>query len=492
MKLVINIDPLLPSKTKKRSMYCWELITNIIGISALITFHKKTNDKNRFNIFYGFRNNFMLKKYDLYIPYNEDTNYSDIFFMEKIPIIYTSQKIDFVVKNGRIGFDIIGVMFHLLSLKDEYDSNDVDYLGRYDVQKSDYLKHDFFKYPIVNLYISLIKNLIVKKLGTQDCVPMWKDNKVFAVALSHDVDSISRFSPSRSSYGFKRAINSKTLYQKMFFSLYGLYTLILSPLKYVTKNDNGWPFKKICCIENQYNVRSTFFMLPINNFSKHYLDSLYSYNEKIFYNKRWTPLKYIMQEITKAGWRIGLHSSINTNTDAVLMTHQKECLEKLLDNKILSNRQHFLMFIDDKTLLTQESSGFKIDSTIGFNAIQGFRSFICSPYKPFSLSQNRPIDMWELPITIQDISLFSKPNLKVDNYFKQAKESIIEVMKYNGAASISWHTNCVNEKRWPGWLKVYEMLLGWLNKNNAYIAPVEDIIEWWEYRSTLFEIKIEQ
>jgi peptidoglycan/xylan/chitin deacetylase (PgdA/CDA1 family) len=248
------------------------------------------------------------------------------------------------------------------------------------------------------------------------------------------------------------------------------------------KRDEFWPFERLCQLENKYNVKSTFFFLPPRINPIHYLDRLYAYNEKLFYHKKWTKLKDIISDIYLNGWKIGLHAGLESYCNANILIEQKRSLEKLLSIKLDTVRQHFLRFRNDYTWKVQESANFKCDSTYGFNETIGLRSLFCFPFKPFSISKNMQLNLWEIPLAIQDNALFLHEKQNNKSYFEIAKHLLCEVRKVGGVATLLWHSNTVGSKSYPGWLEVYEEILKWATTEGAFIGSIEEIIDWWEYR----------
>ena len=108
-----------------------------------------------------------------------------------------------------------------------------------------------------------------------------------------------------------------------------------------SKENPYWAFKKIMSIENEYQVKSTFFFLeeslPFKFFSpKNWKLSLGKY-------KFSTPPVYnIIKELDANGWEIGLHGSYNSFRDYSLLSREKNNLEKVLAKPVVGIRQHYL------------------------------------------------------------------------------------------------------------------------------------------------------
>lgn len=484
MRLIIFIDRNIPKNDIQKVVYVWELVAKLIGVSTEITNEMKENilsSDRFFAIYYGYLHNISKPIFNLIIPYEPLQTPIKVKYIQDLPILYYSKEPLYLVNEKKFGFDVIMIIFYLLVGYEEYRTHETDDLGRYMIKKTIFYRLKLYKIPLVNIYINLIKEEITKKF--KNCfLPVWKANRPFALVLSHDVDAISTYSITNTIAFCKKTLNASSLLWKVKYAGYALISLLMTPSKYILKHDRLWAFAQLCELESRYDAKSTFFFLPLPLDSAHHLDRPYSYNERIFYKNKWMKLKDIITDMHHKGWGIGLHAGIETYDNPKLLKKQKESLQKLLNIKVKTVRQHLLRFRNDDTWKAQELAGFMCDSTFGFNEIIGFRSFFCHPYKPYSLSEDRTLNMWELPLTIQDNALLIHGGHSNDNYSKIAINLLEKVKKINGVAVLLWHTDKIEDKRYPEWLTVYEEILKWATSENAFIGSVEEIMNWWEYR----------
>ena len=142
-----------------------------------------------------------------------------------------------------------------------------------------------------------------------------------------------------------------------------------------------------------------------------------------------------------------------------MLNLEKERLGKVSGKAILGGRQHYLRWKTPDTWRIWEKAGLKYDTTMSFADYEGFRCGICFPYKPFDVLENRVLDIWELPLTVMDGSLFDYQNLTPEEGFQRIKELIETVKKYSGVFVLLWHNSSFDELRLPGWSRVCEKTL---------------------------------
>src|SRR5437870_901159 len=59
------------------------------------------------------------------------------------------------------------------------------------------------------------------------------------------------------------------------------------------------------------------------------------------------------------------------------------------------------------TLPAVAAAGFEYDSSLAFAEEPGFNAGIARPFRPYDWSQDRPLDLIEIPLAIMDTSLLS-------------------------------------------------------------------------------------
>ena len=382
-------------------------------------------------------------------------NKPSVKWLKGIPLLYIHQEpIDL------FDCDFIAASFYLLSRQEEYLDHRRDiwdcFSGNYTILR----EMNLLEFPVINSYIKLIKELL------QIQEPFWKDGKEFAVALTHDVDRSFKWDFRT---GFKNVIVSPT---KKFAGLKSGILMGLGDLYKIfsKKEDPHLSFKNWSSLEDQYGFKSAFYFIPLTEKSNNAYDRHYINHQKI---------SKIIQEIYSKGWEVGVHGSYDSYRNSVKLQNEKNKLEKILGDKVIGLRQHYLRFESSATWKVQYQAGFLYDTTLGYNEAIGFRAGIAFPFYPYDFETQSRIPILELPLTIMDGVLFDEEQLDVNAATERCTKLIKTTKEYNGLVTLLWHPHYWSETEHPDWRKTYENILEYLSKENVWVTSPREIAEWW-------------
>ena len=326
------------------------------------------------------------------------------------------------------------------------------------------------------LYDPSIDQLWVEREGV---TPKWPNNKPYAVCITHDVDLISLQSNKENIRRIKHILKtwkqqkSKQNSILVFESLENIMNGIFS------KQDPYHRFEDWLNVEQEVGARSTFFFAPEYVLKPHYTDCWYKYDDILKFEGEKISVAELMREINRRGWEIGLHPSWNSYNSVDELKHQKDQVEKVIENEIVSIRQHFLHFDNKITPAVQSSAGFKYDATLGFNDNIGFRRGTSYVYPLIDLVSNDRLPIWEIPLIIQDGAMFHpKKGMRLDKetaleYIQLLKEKVRNV---GGILTLLWHPHLiVDEISW----NTFQEGLKILQKDDPWFASVREIGDWW-------------
>ena len=288
-------------------------------------------------------------------------------------------------------------------------------------------------------------------------MPLWPNEKKFAVCLTHDVDRVQK------TYQYLTHL-AKYLKKGDF---HCAVNQIISLSKKVRGNEPYWNFERILEMERSMDVTSTFFFL----------------NEKrklcLFSPKEWklywgvydiTAPKIVetIKRLDAEGWEIGIHGSYNSYRDAELLEKEKKTLENLLGKSVSGISQHYRNLAIPETWEYHEKLGLAYDSTIGFVTDIGFMYGTCHPFHPYNPAEGRTLSLWELPITIMDNACAYK-----------SLEDILEVIniveRYGGLLLLRWHQSVFNEREFPQRSEIYKRIIEVCKERNAWITNAYEI-----------------
>lgn len=329
-------------------------------------------------------------------------------------------------------------LWDLFTKKEEYNPDFTDQYERFQYYLSSH--KDIFQ-PNVSKF--LIEN------GLK---PEYPDEKKFAVCLTHDIDVV--FSPR--SHAYYGAIKSLMAGQ--------MVNSVKMPFYRINKKWNPlWNFKDIIEIEEKFNAKSSFYFLALDPADQDY-------------NYRIEDMEHELGYITDKGWEVGLHGGHESYNDLEDIIQRKQKLEKIIGEKVIGYRNHYLRFRVPDTWELLSKAGFKYDTTFGYADCAGFRNGMCHPFKPLNLMTNKTIDILEIPLTLMDCTLFgSYMRLDYKKAWELTKQLIDTVENYNGVITILWHNTFMQEDN----LKFYKKILQYCSEKNAWITSVEEIFEWW-------------
>ena len=267
----------------------------------------------------------------------------------------------------------------------------------------------------------------------------WPNGKTFAVALTHDSDSIDvteehlqevkdRFNES----DLKEALEGKK----------NLY----------------WNVERIKEIESKFDFHSSFYFLTSEYNLEQYKD--------------------VLDELSKDGWEIGLHAGFGTHENEGKMNEDISEFKRQLKQQPIGVREHYLQFDYHNTLNFLEKNQFVYDSSLGFREHPGFLLGTSLPFNP-------PRENWEkrkileLPLIVMDTSLWGYMNLNEDDGMKLIEDYIANIKKFNGLLTILWHQEAFLMKKG----NIYPKILEKLAKEECFVSSGIKIAEWWNSRN---------
>ena len=314
--------------------------------------------------------------------------------------------------------------------------------------------------------------------------PVWPDDKKFAVCLTHDVDHVSSRSPRQR---FRQTFRTFRLQSQ---------TSKIKAARIFLRN-GAWSLKAATspgvdpfhCVErwlefeSSVGARSTFFLLPEQVSTPHQTDGEYAYSDVVRFDGQRCTVAEMMREIHRRGWEVGLHAAWYAFDDVSELRRQKEQVEQVVGEDIVSVRQHFLHHDIRVTPRCHADAGFLYDSSIGLNDDIGFRFGTSYPWSMYDLKADDTLPVMEIPLVIQDVALFRPDRglgLDEEAAFDASVEIAAQVEAVGGVLTIIWHPDSIVKESW--W-NVYRRLVEHLYQRKAWFATIKDVGEWWKAQS---------
>lgn len=354
-----------------------------------------------------------------------------------------------------------------------------------------------FSYNILNkrqlLYSPVVDRRHLSNGGDR---PDWPDDADFAVCLTHDMDHVSKHSPKQSFRDGMLRARRRWASEEESGKGYLDETGKVSAMKSVAGAVIGAvssglkrgedPYHR--CedwleIEERYDAKSTFFVLPEEIGRSHISDPEYCHGDEVVFDGERCTVAEMVREIDERGWEIGLHPTWYAYDDQDLLRRQKEEIEKITQGDVESVRQHYLHYDPRRTPCAHHQAGFSYDSTVGFNRNVGFRRGCSYPWRTYDLEDEESLDVLEIPMIVQDVALFRDGGLDLEE--EQAIEYTMflaeKVSETGGVLTLSWHASAIAD---DGRRNVYENILEGLSERGAWFGSVKDIGKWWNRRGT--------
>lgn len=176
--------------------------------------------------------------------------------------------------------------------------------------------------------------------------------------------------------------------------------------------------------------------------------------------------------LTGNGQELGLHYGFETRGDAALLAGELAELEEMTGQSDLGGRAHYLHLSSGDDLASVAEAGLRYDSTLGFPDEPGFRLASGGPLRlPGS-------GLWELPLVVMDGTLFGSDDGTADvEAAWERTRSLLDAARQAGSAiTLLWHQR-VFGSAYPGWGEVYRRALSYARKQGAWLGPAGDLIE---------------
>ena len=377
-----------------------------------------------------------LKVWDLSV-----TPLQNFVVMSKLPVIYGADPSnpDFfrVNKNHiKLGLDILGSAFFMLTRYEELLKPDRDEHGRFPASASLAYQEGFLDRPIINEYLEILW-WCLKYLWPR----LERKKRLFRVSLSHDVDSpyAYAFQPL---YKNLIACGGDIVKRKSISLATSRFLNWLIVKNGNIEKDPNNTFNYIMDISEKYNIKSIFNFQVLN--SSQY-DANYSLDHPY--------MQYLLKLISNRGHEIGLHPGYNTIRDSeetkAAFLHLKSACDKLgIKQDQWGGRQHYLRWQAPYTWQNYEDAGFDYDNTLSYADHAGFRCGICYDYSVFNLLTRSELKLKERPLVVMECSILENKYMGFD--YSEAFDYIAGLINncslYNGVFSLLWHNNRLKDE----------------------------------------------
>ena len=287
----------------------------------------------------------------------------------------------------------------------------------------------------------------------------------FAVALSHDVDIPWRWTRKGFRLGagrLKAALRERrggTAWREA-------RGLAEAPVHRLRGTDPNFSFERIVDLERKRGATSVFFLLAAHRVVQ---DGPAAEDYE-----RVRPR--LVETLLGLGAEIGLHASYEAAFEPALIAEEKAELERL-GATLRGQRYHYLRVDPHANLAPLADLGFAYDSSLGFGGAPGFRAGIATPFRPWDVGRDRPLELVEIPLAAMDVTLAEPRYLGLS--VREAERRLLVLLdwaaEHGGGFSILWHTDRFDSSTAGGWDRLYERLIDAIRARGGTCMPAHEL-----------------
>lgn len=328
----------------------------------------------------------------------------------------------------RLGVDVLGSLFFLMSRYEEVVVPDRDAHDRFPASASINYKCNFLDRAIGNEYIDLLWQLM-KQLWPS----LSRKNRSFRVLPSHDIDLPSAYWCEWSSImGSLAAGRPRKAMREMYRRLQ--YSSICVQKQW--QRDPNDVLDWIMSVSESQNLRSAFYYIPEKTHSLD-LGMPLSHPHVI---DQW-------RRIASRDHEIGIHPGYANVGDGPQLRNSLDRMRQQLANAgiehaIRGGRQHFLRWKTPYSMSAWDFAGLAYDSSLAFADQAGFRCGLCYEYPLYDVVERKRLSVRERPLVVMECTVIDPRymNLGLTNAAFDKMNSLKRICRrHNGDFTILWH-----------------------------------------------------
>lgn len=336
-------------------------------------------------------------------------------------------------------WNLFGNLFHLLTFGEEENSSSKDKHGRFAAAFSPRLNNNLLEIPAFN---EAVAALVAAYTGIRESdKPLLNLNGLLkppVVILSHDCDVLRGNDIwTQAVRGFRIFLPLTKFQFPAVSNIWWIIRNAVTPRRFYFDNITG-----MIDLERCFGFNSTFYII---NGTGGRFGARSGFNITCELRKQIPP-----------GWDTGLHYNYDTFLNDRLFKAQLEQLNSILDSQINTGRAHYLKFDPEASFTFLRKHGIDLDESSGYADRIGYRNGIAGCFQAYDTASNKPLDIWELPMTIMDATLVKQYGCQSTKKFSQLLSHLSSV---GGALSINFHPGQFFNPEHKQMLGVYNKIL---------------------------------
>ena len=343
--------------------------------------------------------------------------------------------------------DLLSSFLFTLSRLEETLSKTIDEHGRFPASASLAVIHEFLDRPILD------EHGLAFEQALSFLLPAWQpQRRTLRFKLTHDIDDIGIPFDLRASIGHsvKRRRPSATLCDFL-----ALFTDV-EPAELTL-------VQELASISIARGLQSAFYWKASPRAPR---DS--------GYRPEHSKVQAVIDLLRERGFEMGVHPGYQTFGDRPKLATEVARLREALKVNSPGGRQHYLRWSPD-TWLDWEACGLSYDSSLGFADQFGFRAGTAFPYRPWSLRENRELNLIEVPLILMDCTPVKYMKLAREEGLERLKALVQRTAHTGGVFTLLWHNTPLLDPDYNGW---YEPILDLLAGAHRVDVPANGELLW--------------
>jgi hypothetical protein len=171
-------------------------------------------------------------------------------------------------------------------------------------------------------------------------------------------------------------------------------------------------------------------------------------------------IRRVIDRLRDDGFELGVHPGYDTFGNRANLAAEVTLLRTALGAITPGGRQHYLRW-SPETWLDWEACGLSYDSSLGFADQFGFRAGTAVPYRPWSLREDREINLIEVPLILMDCTPLKYMKLVREEALHRLQTLIQRIARTGGVFTLLWHNTPLLDSDYNGWYdSVLDLLAG--------------------------------
>lgn len=301
-----------------------------------------------------------------------------------------------------IKYDILGLLFWTLTRSEEFLRNDLDELSRFPAGRSHAYINKYLSRPFIDEWLNIVGQIFERYFGVSNLRQFR-----FQVAITHDVDSPSRYAFAPFPKLIYRLLKDKRLNLTSIPKI--LHGRIAKSVEMSDLDPNN-TFRWIMNQSSRYGFKNKFFFMAGRK----------SKNESE-YDICDPRILGLIKTIYSSGHEIGVHPSFNTSKSAAqlfseIKNFKTACLIAETNLISVDSRMHYLRFISSSTYEMLANCGVDTDASMGYADHVGFRCGTSRPFNFFSLQNDRALKIIVHPLIAMHWSMVNPRYMKMSAF----------------------------------------------------------------------------